>query len=109
MNNDSSGAGDSMTPGCEPGATHEEIELYKQLAYSLDGVGQIIIGLVGILGNCLAIPVLLTKKLNSIFNRILVFLAVFDNIFIFCAVLEGIRKHFGPIADWHVYAFAYFG
>jgi hypothetical protein len=37
----------------------------------------------------MAVPVLVSKKLNSIFNRILVFLAVFDNIFIFCAVLEG--------------------
>ena len=45
----------------------------------------------------------------SIFNRILVFLAVFDNIFIFCSILEAIRKHFGPLHDViHVYAFAYF-
>lgn len=71
------------------GATQEEMELYNQLAYSLDGVGQIIIGLTGIIGNCMAIPVLMSKKLNSIFNRILVFLAIFDNIFIFCSVLEG--------------------
>lgn len=71
------------------GATAEEMELYNQLAYSLDGVGQIIIGLTGIIGNCMAIPVLMSKKLNSIFNRILVFLAIFDNIFIFCSVLEG--------------------
>ena len=47
--------------------------------------------------------------LFSIFNRILVFLAVFDNIFIFCSLLEAIRKHFGPLHDViHVYAFAYF-
>ena len=37
------------------------------------------------------------------------FLAVFDNIFIFCSILEAIRKHFGPLHDViHVYAFAYF-
>ena len=47
--------------------------------------------------------------LCSIFNRILVFLAVFDNIFLFCSILEGIRKNFGPLHQIaHVYAFAYF-
>ena len=71
------------------GATEEEMELYNHLAYSLDGLAQIFIGLTGIIGNCMAIPVLMSKKLNSIFNRILVFLAIFDNIFIFCSVLEG--------------------
>ena len=45
----------------------------------------------------------------SIFNRILVFLAVFDNIFICCSILEAVRKNFGPLHDVvHVYAFAYF-
>ncbi len=34
--------------------------------------GQIILGCTGILGNCLAIPVLISKRLNSIFNKILV-------------------------------------
>ena len=37
----------------------------------------------------MAVPVLVSKKLNSIFNRILVFLAVFDNVYILCSVLEG--------------------
>lgn len=91
------------------GATQEEIDLYDDLVYWLDGIGQIIIGCTGIIGNCMAVPILISRKLNSIFNRILVFLAIFDNIFIFCAVLEGIRKNIGPFGDWHVYAFAYFG
>lgn len=45
----------------------------------------------------MAIPVLLSKKLTSIFNRILVFLAVFDNIFIFFSVLEGERTLAGSL------------
>ena len=89
--------------------SEEEELLFKKLAYAIDGVGHIIVGLIGIIGNSLAIPVLISKRLNSIFNRILVFLAIFDNIFISCSVMEGIRKNFGAIAEWHNYAFAYFG
>ena len=40
--------------------------------------------------------------------QILVFLAVFDNVFILCAVLEAIRKYFGALGDLHVYLYAYF-
>jgi len=37
------------------------------------------------------------------------FLSVFDNIFIFCSILEAVRKNFGSLHDVaHVYAFAYF-
>ena len=53
---------------------------------------QILIGCTGFIGNCMAVPVLVSKKLNSIFNRILVFLAVFDNVYILCSVLEGRRE-----------------
>ncbi len=57
----------------------------------------------------MAIPILLSKRLSSIFNRILICLAAFDNIFIVCSLLEAIRKNFGPIHDRvHSYAFAYF-
>ena len=98
------------------GASDEEMALYGECAYWLDGIGQvregatnqgrkrdsqkatgslrdfcfqILIGCTGFIGNCMAVPVLVSKKLNSIFNRILVFLAVFDNVYILCSVLEG--------------------
>lgn len=77
------------------GATPAEMARYQEIVYWVDGIGQILIGCTGIVGNCLAIPVLISKRLKSIFNRILVFLAIFDNIFIFCAVLEGIRYTYG--------------
>lgn len=79
------------------GATPEEMVRYQEIVYWVDGIGQILIGCTGIVGNCLAIPVLISKRLKSIFNRILVFLAIFDNIFIFCAVLEGIRSVYDRI------------
>ena len=63
----------------------------------------------GLTGNFIAIPILLSKRMTSIFNRMLVFLSVFDNIFIACSLLESVRKNFGP---WNekiqTYAFAYF-
>jgi hypothetical protein len=65
--------------------------------------------MIGLTGNCVAIPILLSKRLSSIFNRILICLAAFDNIFIVCSLLEAVRKNFGPIHDRvHSYAFAYF-
>ena len=80
----------------------------KEIGWWMDGVVQIIVACMGLAGNSLAVPVLLSKKLSSIFNKILVFLAVFDNIFIVCSLLEAIRKNFQPIHDLHVYLFAYF-
>jgi hypothetical protein len=64
---------------------------------------------VGLAGNFIAIPILLSKRMASIFNRILVCLAAFDNVFIVCSILEAVRKNFGPLHEVaHVYAFAYF-
>lgn len=46
------------------GATEKEMDLYYDLAWWLDGVIQVIMGLVGLVGNFTAIPILLSKKLN---------------------------------------------
>ena len=35
---------------------------------------------------------LFQREMNSIFNKLLIFLAVFDNLYIICSVLEGRRK-----------------
>jgi hypothetical protein len=46
------------------GATKYEMRLYGQLAWWLDGVVQVFVGLIGLAGNSIAVPVLLSKKLN---------------------------------------------
>lgn len=46
------------------GATKEEMDLYYRLAWWLDGVVQVAMGLIGLMGNSVAIPILLSKKLN---------------------------------------------
>ena len=50
-------------------------EILSNVSWWLEGITQIIIGCMGFAGNTIAIPVLSSRKLNSIFNRILVFLA----------------------------------
>ena len=51
-------------------------------------------GLLGFMSNCLVIPVLCTKKMSNTFNRLLVMLAIFDNVYVMCSMLEAIRNHF---------------
>ena len=47
-----------------PGASDAEMELYIELKWWMDGVFQIVIGLTGIAGNTIAMPILLSKKLS---------------------------------------------
>ena len=54
-------------------------EILSSVSWWLDGFVQIIIGCLGFAGNAIAIPVLSSRKLSSIFNRILVFLAGMRN------------------------------
>ena len=71
---------------------------------------QIAVACLGLAGNSLAIPVLMSSKLNSIFNKILVFLTVFDNIFISCSLVEAIRTNViaGGMGDVYIYLYAHF-
>ena len=48
---------------CE-GATEKEMRLYGQVTWWMDGVVQVIVGLTGLAGNSVAVPVLLSKNLN---------------------------------------------
>lgn len=59
----------------------------------MECVVEIVIGLMGLIGNCIALPILHSKLMSSIFNKMLVFLTIFDNMFIICCVLEAIRKY----------------
>eukprot|EP00095_Tigriopus_kingsejongensis_P000754 snap_masked-scaffold273_size229271-processed-gene-1.12 protein:Tk00754 transcript:snap_masked-scaffold273_size229271-processed-gene-1.12-mRNA-1 annotation:"fmrfamide receptor" len=98
-------ANTSGAASCDP-LTEEEIEFYTRVSWWWEGLLQTLVGTIGFLANGLAVPILCSKDMNSIFNRLLVFLAVFDNIYIVCSVLEGIRKHSG-FNQMHEYAFGY--
>lgn len=69
------------------------LEMYYAFAWWMEGVIQIVLGSLGFLANAVAIPVLLSKEMSSVFNRCLTCLAIFDNIFIICSILEAVRKH----------------
>ena len=51
-------------------------------------------GSFGFLANSVVIPVLFTKKMNNTFSRFLVCLAIFDNVYVTCSILECVRKYF---------------
>ena len=91
---------------CDP-LTEGEIELYTRVSWWVDGLLEILVGSIGLLANGLAIPILLSRAMNTIFNKLLVFLAICDNFFIVCSMLEGIRKH-SDFWQIHEYAFGYF-
>ena len=73
-------------------ATLAQLEVYETFVWWTECVAQSIIGITGIIANTVAIPVLCSKSMYSIFNCLLVYLAIFDNIFIVCQILEAKRK-----------------
>ena len=90
-------------------------EMYKYFSWWTEYFIQSIIGVAGIAANTVAIPVLCSKEMNSIFNRLLMFLAIFDNFFIICQMLEARRKMTNnggyegyEFNQTHEYIFGYF-
>ena len=77
----------------EPDMAYEiQYHAYESICWWVENVAQSIIGIAGILANTLAFPVLCSKDMYGIFNRLLIFLAIFDNVFIICQILEAKRK-----------------
>jgi hypothetical protein len=64
------------------GASDSELALYYRINWWTEGVLQVAVCTVGFLANALSIPVLCSKSMNSVFNRLLVALAVFDNLYL---------------------------
>ena len=88
---------------------------YEKITFWMEFVVQSIIGIAGILANTVAIPVLYSMDIDyGIFNRLLIFLAAFDNFFIVCQILEAKRKMnnffegYFQFDQIHEYAFGYF-
>ena len=64
---------------------------------------------IGVLANTISIPVLHTKDMyTSTFNRLLIVLAIIDNLYLAFALLESIRTEMEvPTGDLHTSIFAY--
>ena len=100
---------------CNDAESKAAEEMYTHFSYWTEYVIQSIIGVAGIAANTVAIPVLCSREMNSIFNRLLMFLAIFDNFFIICQMLEAHRKMTNTnqydkevFNQAHEYVFAYF-
>ena len=71
-------------------------------------ISQFLLSFTGFIANAIAIPILLSKEMTNVFNRLLSALSVIDNLFIVCSILEAIRKHIGMIFIVISYSFQYF-
>ena len=91
---------------CRDGVTPDDLKLYEDVSWWIEGVVQIIINIIGIIANFIAIPVLLSRKLTNVFNRTLAILAIFDAIFNMCDIFESMRIfHGGECRSLHIYLF----
>ena len=93
------------SPICEE-PSESAVRIYENVAWLFESVLQTGVGLAGIMANSLAVPILCSKEMSSIFNRLLVLLAVYDNFYILCSVLEAMRKSY-PYNEIHEHAFAF--
>ena len=67
--------------------------------------GNLFIGIVGVILNFITMVVLSTSSMrNNFFNRLLICLAIFDNLYLFCEISEVFRLWHYTFAQQHVFA-----
>lgn len=82
------------------GVTPSQLELFKVISFWIGGIVQLVLSIIGIIFNCIAIPVLRSKVLyKSTFNRLLIILSFFDNGYLVLAIGECFRRELG-LATW---------
>ena len=90
----------------------EQQILFLTISPWVQGAAQITVSLIGFFTNCVSILLLSSKNMKChMFNRLLVFLVVFDNIHLVLAILDSIRHEFGPkLKTYHLHQllFVYF-
>ena len=82
----------ATSPTCNNTEYKEAEQLYIQFSYWFEYVLQYMIGVLGIVSNTIAIPILCSREMKNIFNCLLTSLAVFDNLLIMCQMSEARRK-----------------
>ena len=105
----------ATSPVCNNTEYKQAEEQYIQFSYWTEYILQYMMGVVGIISNTIAIPVLCSREMKNIFNCLLMTLAVFDNLLIMCQMSEARRKmtnsymHLeGAYNEAHEYAFVFF-
>ena len=98
------------TSFCEP--TDEEWEIYLTVCWWFQGLVAIVFCSIGFMFNSAAQIILSIAKTNdsnsAAFNRQLVCLTLFDNLYLFIGISEAIRNHFADPNYFHDYAFTVF-
>ncbi len=90
------------------GASAEELKLFGVASWWVGGVIQASVCLIGLMANIVSIPVLYSKALfKSTFNRLLIILALCDNIYLVFAFLESIRHELQLATNVHTIVFVY--
>ena len=92
---------------CTDEGNEQEMALYNSASWWLECVAELSIGVMGLLGNGVAIFLLRSDRLASTFNRLLIGLCVVDNLFILSCCLEAVRRFVGT-SNFHELAFIYF-
>ena len=88
-------------------ASDEDLYFLQFLSFILEGVLQLVICSLGVVGNTIAILMLLSKSLRNSFNKLIATLAIFDLIYLMTMLLESLRK-LGLQTDYHVIISPYF-
>ena len=98
---------ENVTCSNDVGSQEQEQALYALASWWLECVAELSIGVMGLLGNGVAIFLLRSDRLASTFNRLLIGLCVVDNLFILSCCLEAVRRFVGT-SNFHELAFIYF-
>ena len=95
---------DSQNMGC--GITEDQIRFYAIYSWWLDGIGTIFFSSFGLLFNTIAIFILCNKRMKeSFFNRLLVCLAIADNLFLANCIASAYVMQLGSSSGSHLFIF----
>ena len=86
------GISDNLTLSQCPSLTEYQFDLLLVSCFLLEGVLQIILSLLGILGNIVSIFLLTRPELRSCFNQLLAVLASYDLLYLFTMMMESVKK-----------------
>ena len=89
--NDSSSFDEFQFMECEE-IDFEDLNTFRNVAWSIEGIVVTIIGVIGILTNFIAIPILCSQEMKSTFSRLLIILAVFDVTYLGCSIFAAVRS-----------------
>ena len=79
-------------------------QLIKNFVWWVEVCGNIPVCFAGVLLNCITIIVLSSSTMRTnFFNRLLICLAIFDNIYLLCEISEVFRHRFSSYGQQHVF------